>query len=68
MKANNEYDLDSWKCGKARAFTHIPTHLISSLRNRLLEKYSTKKGRKYFLKKGVLESFFQKILTIRYSE
>jgi len=28
MRTNKEYDLDSWKCGKGRAFTHIPTNFF----------------------------------------
>ena len=28
MKTKNGYDLGSWKCGKGKAFTHIPTNSI----------------------------------------
>jgi len=28
MKTGNLSDLGSWKCGKGRAFTHIPTNFI----------------------------------------
>jgi len=27
MKTNKEYDSGSWKCGKGRAFSYIPTTL-----------------------------------------
>jgi len=38
----NRYDLGSWKCGKGRAFTHIPTNFIillkiKSIKNRLIK-------------------------------
>jgi len=46
MITGNISDLGSWKCGKGRAFTHIPTHFIilykiNSTKNRLI-----KRGRK----------------------
>jgi len=28
MKTGNLSDLGSWKCGKVRTFTHIPTNFI----------------------------------------
>jgi len=28
MGANKGCDVGSWKCGKGRAFTHIPTNFI----------------------------------------
>jgi len=38
MIVDNIYDFGSWKCGKGKAFTHIPTNLlllfeISSFKN-----------------------------------
>jgi len=28
MKTGNSSDFDSWKCGKGKAFAHIPTNIM----------------------------------------
>ena len=43
MKTGNISDLGSWKCGKDKAFTHIPTNFmilikINSIKNHLIKK------------------------------
>jgi len=34
MSTGNISDIGSWKCGKGRAFTHIPTNFIILLKKR----------------------------------
>jgi len=46
MITENKFNLGSWKCGKGRAFTHIPTNFIflkkmNSLRYGVFEGWRT---------------------------
>jgi len=45
MKVNCICDLGSWKCGKGRAFTHIPTNLTLLSKNFFIKKHLKKRGR-----------------------
>jgi len=46
MKAKNGYHLGSWKCGKVRDFTHIPTNSIILLKINSSINYNTNRGEK----------------------
>jgi len=46
MEANKGCDVGSWKCGKGRAFTHIPTSLIFLFKINSIRNYLIKRGRK----------------------
>jgi len=41
-----EYVLGSWKCGKAKAFTHIPTNFIFLFKTNSIKNHLIKRGRK----------------------
>jgi len=61
--------LGSWKCGKGKAFTHIPTNIIILLKKILHISLFQKEGRKIImikrvLKKGILRVFPKKLLTL----
>jgi len=44
MITGNNCDLGSWKCGKARVFTHIPTNFILQLKVNSWGNIKKKKG------------------------
>jgi len=46
MKTNKGCDLVSWKCGKGRAFTHIPANSLLFLKQILLYLTKENKGEK----------------------
>jgi len=58
MKSDNGYDLGSWKCGKDRAFTHIPSNFIVLFERNSSKNQTKKEGRtSLFLKKSNINSF-----------
>ena len=46
MKTHKGNELGSWKCGKGKAFTHIPTNLIILPKKTLLHIILSKRGEK----------------------
>jgi len=65
MISDISYYLGSWKCGKGRAFTHIPTHFIILSKQNSIKNYLIKRGRKSIALKmfninRVLEVFSKK--------
>jgi len=43
MTTGNQYEIGSWKCGKGKAFTPIPTYFIilleiNSIKNHLIKR------------------------------
>jgi len=62
MKTKNGYDLGLWKCGKGKAFTHIPTNIIILFKKILHISLFQKEGRRIIiirevLSKGLLNVF-----------
>jgi len=45
MTNGNNYDFGSWKFGKGRAFTHIPTNFIMLIKINSIKNYLIKRGR-----------------------
>jgi len=69
MKSNRECDLGSWKCGKGRTFTRIPTHFFAFFEIRFSKTHPGKEERKSLcLKKSNINRFLEvlpkKLLTI----
>ena len=58
MKTKNGYDLGSWKCGKGRAFTHIPTNFIILLKINSINNHLEKRGEQAFGSKNVRYKWF----------
>jgi len=48
MITGREYELGSWKCGKGRAFTHIPTTFIILFKTNPFKSYLLRRGEKNF--------------------
>jgi len=46
MITGNISDLGLWKCGKGKAFTHIPTNLILLFKINSTKNHLIKRGRK----------------------
>ena len=69
MKTKNGYDLGLWKCGKGKAFTHIPTNIIILLKKNPSYIALSKRGEKNHyhqrsLKQRPFESFSGKTFDI----
>jgi len=45
MKIEDSYDLGSWKCGKGKAFSHIPTNYIILYKINSTKNHLIKRGR-----------------------
>jgi len=71
MTIGDIYNLSSWKCGKCKAFTHIPANFIilfkiNSIKNHLIKRGRTSIVFKKFDIKG-FESFSLKTFDITYN-
>jgi len=59
-KIGNSYDLGSWKCGKGKTFTHIPTNFIMLFKIISITNHLIKRGRKSIaLKKFNISRFWK---------
>jgi len=71
MMIGKNCDLGSWKCGKGRAFTHIPTNFIILFKINSIRTHLIKRGRKNIALKmfninRISEVFPKKLLTLPY--
>jgi len=69
MKTIKNNGLDSWKCGKDKAFTHIPTHFIVLFKTNSIKNHTKKERRKSMMIKSLLNRRFwrfslKKLLTL----
>jgi len=46
MIIGDTYDPGSWKCGKGKSFTHIPTNFIIFFKIKSIKNHLIKRGRK----------------------